>query len=80
MVIKISVQGGRTSSNNHMKANYLSVLGRKVCGKVTGIKQVSACSIQVCKEINGDQGIEHFCSKGGTTLHCWKVGEHPGYG
>ena len=36
----------------------------------TEIKQVSACSIQVCPGINGDQCLKHFCTKGRISLHC----------
>ena len=44
------------------------------------IKQVSARTIQVCQGINEDQCLEHFYSKGRTSLQCWKVRKISGYG
>ena len=41
------------------------------------VKQVSDPSLP---GFNGVQCLEHFCSKGRTSLHCQKVGEIPGYG
>ena len=58
--------------------NYISFLGyAESSQKFTEIKQVSACSIQVRWGINGDQCLEHFCSKGRISLVCQKVGEIP---
>ena len=28
----------------------------------------------------GDQRLEHFCTEGRTSLHCWKVNKIPEYG
>ena len=73
-------QGGRISSKNHVK-NLHSILGYVESSQgFTELKQVSARSIQICRGIDGDQCLEHFCSKGITSLNCQKVVEIPGYG
>ena len=75
-----SLQGGRTSSKKHVKKLHSILRYAESSRGFTEIKQVSARSIQVCRGSMGFICLEHFCSKGRTSLHCQKVGEIPGYG
>ena len=67
--------GGRTSSKSHVKKKLHSIL--RYAESSRGLNNHS---IQVCRGIDGDQRLEHFCSKSRTSLHFQKVGEIPGYG
>ena len=61
--------GGRTSSKNHVKKLHFILWYAESSQGFTEFKQVSACGIQVCQGINGDQCLEHFRSKSKTSLH-----------
>jgi len=73
----VSYRKGRTSSKNHVNQLHPILRYAKSLWRFTEIKQVNACSIQVCR---GFVNAWNTCSKGRTFLHCQKVWEIPEYG
>ena len=65
------IRGGRTSSKKHMK-NYIPFLGMwKVYGDLQRLNKKALVASKFARV----QCLEHFCSKGRTSLHCQKVGD-----